>query len=114
MFYSVWFVLLVCSCLFCFKLLLVFFVSVFLNYFMCLFAINASLDLFVLCLVACFCLFDHVLFVCLIHLFGFLLLITFCLTIFASMVRQSKSMQSMSHDWETVKTVAHETVRHMT
>ena len=81
---------------------------------MCLFVINASLDLFVLCLFACFCLFDHVLFVCLIHLFGCLLLITFCLTIFASMVRQYKSMQSMSHDWETVKTLAHETVGHMT
>ena len=27
---------------------------------------------------------------------------------------QYKSMQSMSLDWETVKTVAHETVRHMT
>ena len=30
---------------------------------------------------------------------------------FAGMVRQYKSM---SHDWTTVKTVAHETVRHMT
>ena len=58
------------------------------------------------CLVICF--------VCLIHLFGCLLLITFCLTIIAGRVRQYKSMQSMSHDWETVKTVAHETVRHMT
>ena len=85
---------------------------------MCLFVINASLDLFVLCLVACFCLFDHVfvclIMFCLIHLFGCLLLITFCLTIFASMMRQYKSMQSKSYDWETVKTVAHETVRHMT
>ena len=63
---------------------------------------------------ACFCMFCHVLFVCLIHLFGYLFLITFCLTIFAGMVRQYKSMQSMSHDWETVKTVSHETVRHMT
>ena len=59
------------------------------------------------CLVICFvCLFDY--------LFDCLLLITFCLTIFAGRVRQYKSMQSMSHDWETVKTVAHETVRHMT
>ena len=62
----------------------------------------------------CFCLFGHMfyLFVCLIHLFGCLLLITFSL--FEGMVKQCKSMQSMSHDWETVKTVAHETVRHMT
>ena len=59
------------------------------------------------CLVICFvCLFDP--FVCC------LFLITFCLTIFAGMVRQYKSMQSMSHDCETVKTVSHETVRHMT
>ena len=60
------------------------------------------------------CLFGHMfcLFVCLIHLFGCLLLITFSL--FEDMVKQCKSMQSMSHDWETVKTVAHETVRHMT
>ena len=62
----------------------------------------------------CFCLFGHMfcLFVCLIHLFGCLLLITFSL--FEDIVKQCKSMQSMSHDWETVKTVAHETVRHMT
>ena len=80
---------------------------------MCLFVINAWLDLFVLCLfvfaclVICFvCLFDS--FVCC------LLLITFCLTIFAGMVRQYKSMQSMSQNWETVKTVSHEPVRHMT
>ena len=74
---------------------------------MCLFVINAWLDLFVLCLTVClFCLFGH--------MFCRLLLITFCLTIFASIVRQYKSMQSMSHDWETVKTVSHETVRHMT
>ena len=52
------------------------------------------------------------LFVCLIHLFGCLLLITFSL--FEDMVKQCKSMHCMSHDWETVKTVAHETVRHMT
>ena len=38
---------------------------------MCLFVINASLDLFVLCLFACFCLLDHVLFVCLIHVWLF-------------------------------------------
>ena len=63
MFYYV----LVCfACLFVvfFKLLLVFFVIVFLDYFMCLFVINAWLDLFILRLFACFCLFDHVLFVC--------------------------------------------------
>ena len=112
MFYSV-FVCFACLFVVCFKLLLVFLI-VFLDYFMCLFVINAWLDLFILCLFACFCLFDHVLFVCLIHLFGCLLLITFSLTIFAGMARQYKSMQSMSHDWETVKTVAHETVRHMT
>ena len=35
----------------------------FLDYFMLLFVINAWLDLFILCLFACFCLFDHVLFV---------------------------------------------------
>ena len=68
--------------------------------------------LFYVCLLVFVCLI--MLFVCLIHRFGCLLLITFCLTIFASTVRQYKSMQSMSHDWETVKTVAHETVRHMT
>ena len=81
-----------------------------------IFVINAWLDLFVLCLFVCLFLFvwSYVLFVCLIHLFGCLLLITFCLTIFAGRVRQYKSMQSMSHDWETVKTFAHETVRHMT
>ena len=56
--------------------------------------------LFYVCL---FCLFGHMfcLFVCLIHLFGCLLLITFSL--FEDMVKQCKSMQSMSHDWETVK-----------
>ena len=45
---------------------------------MCLFVINAWLDLFVLCLL---CLYGHMfcLFVCLIHLFVFLLLITFSL-----------------------------------
>ena len=62
------------------------------SYFMCLFVINAWLDLFVLCLFAWFCLFDHVLFVCLIHLLGCLLLIIFCLTKFAGMVRQYKSI----------------------
>ena len=80
-----------------------------------LFVINAWLVLFVLCWLlvlfvwSCFV----CLFVCLIHLLSFLHLITFCLTKFAGMVRQYKSMQSMSHDWATVKTVAHETVRHM-
>ena len=78
---------------------------------MCLFVINAWLDLFVLCLFVLF-VWSYVLFVCLIRLFGCLLLITFSL--FEDMVKQCKSMQSMSHDWETVKTVAHETVRHMT
>ena len=69
----------------------------------CLF--YACLLVFV-CLVICsVCLFDS--FVCC------LVLINFCLTIFAGMVRQYKGMQSISHDWETVKTVSHETVRHM-
>ena len=77
---------------------------------MCLFVINAWLDLFVLCLFVFVCL--VICFVCLIHLFGCLLLITFSL--FEDMSKQCKGMQSMSHDWETVKTVAHETVRHMT
>ena len=45
-------------CLFCFKLFFVF-VSVFLDYIMCLFVINAWLDLFVLCLFVCFCLFGY-------------------------------------------------------
>ena len=104
-------------CLFVFSFFLFYVTVSFLflfSYFMCLFVTNAWLDLFVLCLFACFCLFGHVLFVCLIHLLGCLLLITFCLTEFAGMVRQYKSMQNMSHDWATVKTVAHETVRHMT
>ena len=59
------------------------------------------------CLVICFvCLFD-----------SFVWLFAFDYFLFdniAGRVRQYKSMQSMSHDWETVKTVAHETVRHMT
>ena len=59
--------------------------------------------LFYVCLVM-FC-------VCLICLFVF---ITFCLTIFVGRTRRYKSMQFMSHDWETVKTVSHETVRNMT
>ena len=78
---------------------------------------NALLDLFVLflffmcvCLFACFCLFEHTFF-CLFDSFAWLVIITFCLTIIAGMVRQYKSMQSMSHDWETV---SRETVRHMT
>ena len=82
---------------------------------MCLFVINAWLDLFVLCLFVCLFLFVLSCFVCLFDSFACcLLLIIFCLTLFTGMVRQYKSMQSMSHDWETVKTVAHETVRHMT
>ena len=77
---------------------------------MCLFLTNALLDLFVLllfvlCLFACFCLFDHM---------SWLLFITFCLTIIAGMVRQYKSIQNISHDWETVKTVSRETIHHMT
>ena len=95
-----------CFCLFCLfvcclcEVTVSFFVIVFLDYFMCLFVINAWLDLFILRLFACFCLFDHVLFVGLIHLVGCLLLITFSLTIFAGMVRQYKSMQSKSHVWK--------------
>ena len=77
---------------------------------------NALLDLFVLflfllCLFACFCLFDHM-FSCLFDSFAWL--VAFCSTIIACMVRQYKRMQSMSHDWETVKTVSRETVSHMT
>ena len=60
------FVFFLCFNLFLFVLFVVCFVlsyckffSVFLDYFMCLFVINAWLDLFVLCLFACFCLFGH-------------------------------------------------------
>ena len=47
------------------------FVSVFLDYFMCLFVINAWFELFVLCLFVCLFLFvwSYFLFVCLIYLF---------------------------------------------
>ena len=60
------------------------------------------------CLVICFvCLFD-----------SFVWLFAFDYFLFDNICRLGealyKSMQSMSHDWETVKTVAHETVRHMT
>ena len=65
--------------------------------------------LFYVCLLVFVCLV-----ICFVCLFDRLLLITFCLTLFAGTVRQYKSMQSMSHDWEIVKTVSHETVRHMT
>ena len=59
------------------------------------------------CLIICFL-------VCLNHLIGELFFITFRFTIIAGMVRQYKSMQNMSHDWETVKTVSRETVCHRT
>ena len=38
--------------------------------------------------------------------FGWLLFITFCFTIIAGMVRQYKSMQNISHGWESIKTVS--------
>ena len=64
---------------------------------MCLFVINAWLDLFVLCLFVCLFLFVWSCLVCLFDSFVCcLLLITFCLTIFTGMARQYKSMQSMT------------------
>ena len=110
--------LFVFACLFC-SVLICLFVFCFLRliYFICLFVINALLDfcLFV-CLFVCLFLFvwSNVFLFFFIYLFGWLLLIMFCLTIIAGMVRQYKSMHSMSHDLSTVKTVARETVRHMT
>ena len=63
----------------------------------------------------CLFLFVWSCFVCLFESFdGLFAFDYFLFDKFAGMVRQYKSMQSMSHDWATVKTVAHETVRHMT
>ena len=80
---------------------------------------NALLDLFVLflfglCLFACFVCLIMCFLLCLIHLLGWLLFITFCFAIVAGMVRQYKSMQNRSQDKETVKTVSRETVRDKT
>ena len=55
------FVLLVCLFVVCFILRYGYFLFLF-SYFMCLFVINAWLDLFVLCLFACFCLFVYSIF----------------------------------------------------
>ena len=65
----------------------------------------------------CFCLFYVCLlvFVCLFDSFHWLVAFHYFLfTIIAGMARQYKSMQHMSNDWETVKTVSRKTVRHMT
>ena len=64
---------------------------------MYLFVTNALLDLFVLCLFVFVCLLIFVcliicFLVCLIHLLGWLLIISFCFTIIAGMIRQYKSM----------------------